>query len=189
MVMPQELEKLLIPIEGGEKTEELRGTFRPSPLIPIEESLRREETMLDHKAGELDQAFAVVKSYLDRGHTFTNFQTDLGARLVMAKLPPNKVNWIREIAERIHKRPLWQCFAGWFAFADENGMAQAPIFDSVWENRIEFNPDETTCMNCNKPFIPAHLGQSYCSNKCGGEVDKKRIAEKLAKQSHPQPIA
>ena len=103
---------VLEPVEGGEITGNLRGSFRPSAAIPVTDSSPPDLTKPEAEFSDLEQAFRLIEANLDKGHPFTNREIDVGARLIMTKISGEEKSWIREIADRIHKRPLWHCFAG-----------------------------------------------------------------------------
>ena len=175
-----------------ETEEKLRGKYQPSPVTPINESLQKEQELIGGEPGsDLKKAFSLIEAHLDRLHSFTNAERDIGARLIMSVLTPPEINWIKEIAQKIHKRPIWQCFAGWFRYCHENSMAQAPLFDSQWDTKVDFGPGASTCAldECRQSFIPKRYGQMYCSTKCGAVVDKRLIVERIAKQEQPSITA
>ena len=67
-------------------------------------------------------------------------------------------------------------------------MAYSPVFDSTWDTRTAIDPNMSTCKVCNAQFTPKVYGQAVCSSKCGAEVDKKQIAERIAKQQQPEVV-
>ena len=77
-----------------------------------------------------------------------------GARLIQTRHSPEEIAWQEEIAKSIQKRPLWQCYAGWFRYCHENGMAQSPLFDPAWSQMQEFDPLMATCSlpSCSQQF-------------------------------------
>lgn len=189
--MSDEFGPSLPPVEGAEFTEQLRGKFRSSMIATTEEAATSSPPPLAQPTqdfSELEKAFRTIESYVDKGHSFSNRETDIGARLVMLKLQPEERLWIKEIAERIHKRPLWHCFAGWFRYAHENSMANAPVFDSSWDTQTVIDANMVNCIVCKKPFIPPIYGCVICSNTCGAVLDKKKIEERVAMQRKPEVV-
>lgn len=185
--MPDEFGPSLPPVDGGELSEQLRGKFRPSMIAVTEETAKADSPgIITPDFSELEKAFRTIETHLDKGHPFSNRETDVGARLIMLKLQPEERLWIKEIAERIHKRPLWHCFAGWFRYAHENSMANAPVFDGSWDTQTAIDPNMSVCIVCSTPFPPKVYGQKVCTNKCGAVLDKRQIEERLAKQQPPQ---
>lgn len=187
--MADEFGPSLEPVEGGEFAEQVRGKFRPSMSMPVDEAIKTEEAKtVNPDFSELEKAMRVIEGYLDNNHSFSNREIDVGARLIMSKFSGEEKSWIREIAERIHKRPLWHCFAGWYRYAQENSMAQAPVFDSTWDTRTSIDPNLTVCIVCQRPFMPKVYSQVICSNVCGAVLDKQKIAERIAKQQQPEVV-
>ena len=185
--MPDDFGPSLEPVTGGEFTEQARGKFRPSMSMPSDEAIKADEAKVaSPDFSELEKAVRTIESYLDKGHPFSNREIDVGARLIMSKLSGEERTWIREIADRIHKRPLWHCFAGWFRYCQENGMANAPVFDSRWDTQSSDQAGAMNCIVCKNPFQPKIYGQAICSNRCGAELDKQKISERIAKQEKPQ---
>src|SRR3990167_8237940 len=188
--MADEFGPSLEPVAGGEFAEQMRGKFRPSISMPVDESIKVEEAKaVNPDFSELEKALRVIEGYLDKDHPFSNREIDVGARLIMTKLSGEEKSWIREIAERIHKRPLWHCFAGWFRFAQENSMAQAPVFDGSWDTRTSIDPNMTICIldECRKPFPPKVYGQKYCCKEHGAIADKRQIDKLLKNRPEGNP--
>ena len=168
---------------------EHRGEFRPSAAQPMESAVLAELAPgVKEDLPELQKAFKVIEAHLAQKYPFSNRQADIGAKLIMAKLRDEQVSKIREIASS-HKRPLWQCMAGWYIFAEENGMVYSPIFESNWKTDAEMEPDMVRCKNCGEGFVPQRFGQPVCGPICGVALDKKLIAERTAKQERPNLVA
>ena len=183
--MPDEFGPMLAPVDGGEITEKLRGTFLPSAAVPLEGETAPSLSKPEAEFSNLEKAFRLIEAHIDKGHSFTNREIDVGARLVMGKLSGEEKMWIKEIAERIHKRPLWHCLAGWLRWAQENGMANAPVFDSSWDTKTSVDPNMSTCIVCGTFFPPKVYGQIVCTGRCGAVLDQQKIRERLALQEPP----
>ena len=179
--MSDEFGPRLPPVEGGEWAGEQRGSFRPSAAAPIEGAVLAEpEPGIKEDLSELQKAFKVIEAHLAQKHPFSNRQVDIGAKLIFSKLRDEQVSKIKEVAASF-RRPLWQPIAGYYLFADENGMAYSPIFESNWNTDAETEPDMVRCKNCGEGFIPKRFGALVCGEPCGAALDKKMIAERIAK--------
>lgn len=175
----------LPPVEGGTWSSKQMGTFRPSGASPIEAAVLAEpEPGVKEDVSELQKAFKVIEAHLAQKHPFSNRQADIGVKLILSKLRDEQVSKIKEVAAS-HKRPLWQSMAGWYLFAEENGMLYSPIFESNWNTDAEMESDMVRCKNCGEGFIPLRFGQPVCSPSCGAALDKKLIAERIARQERP----
>ena len=183
--MSDEFGPSLPPVEGGEWSDKQRGQFRPSVSMPMEEAVLIEpEPGAKEDMPELQKAFNVIEAHLAKKHPFSNRQADIGARLIMSKLRDEQVSKIKEVAST-QRRPIWQCFGGWFNFADGNAMLYSPTFESNWNTEVETEADMVRCKNCDKGFVPPRFGVAVCSPGCGAALAKKLIAERLAKQDRP----
>lgn len=170
-------------VEGGPETGRLQGTFRQPANIPMERvaALEPMPGAKEEDISELQKALKVIEAHLAQKHPFSNRQVDIGVKLILSKLRDEQVSKIKEVAAS-HKRPLWHTVAGWYIFAEENGMAYSPIFESNWPTETETEADMVRCKNCNEGFIPARFGQVVCGSVCGVALDKKLIAERVAQQ-------
>lgn len=160
----------------------------PTANIPTPEvDLAKNPKTINDPPGQsqLDSALQMIGQHIERGHAFTNGQLDIGAKLLMTKLSREEYAWVLEIAQKIHRRPFWHLWVGWFKFCQENSMAQAPTFDSSWNTQVEADPNMSTCAECHRPFTPQHYGQVFCTNKCGAQADQRRVQERIAQQQQP----
>lgn len=87
-------------------------------------------------------------------------------------LPPEKFDLAKEICfDQLGIRP-WQLVAGHLRKVADQGLLQAPLLDSRWDRIIDTPQISgmTPCawQDCRTPFLPARLGQLYCSPECGG---------------------
>jgi len=171
-------------------TNKIRGTYQPSPNIPIEKNIEAEKELIgkQNELTELDSAFEIISRFLDRGHHFNTGHLNTGARLIQTRHSPEEIAWQEEIAKSIQKRPLWQCYAGWFRYCHENGMAQSPLFDPAWSQMQEFDPLMATCSlpSCSQQFRQERLGQRYCSKEHGAQADKEQIESIIASRPSPE---
>jgi hypothetical protein len=188
--MPEELE--LESVEGGEKTEAMKGTFRPSAYIPISPADLETDTRADTPEREIERAFKTIEEYTALGYRFTGRQKDIAVKTFLHYLSPTEVNWIMEISRQIVKRPLWQCFLGWFRWCHENNIASAPLIDVQWEtNSLKEDPVFINCAlpSCGEAFMPKRIGEIYHSPECGAKADKAKIDEIIAKRKGPPKVS
>ena len=170
--------------------QKLRGKFRPPAYIPTsEESLKKEQDMLIGEGDDLDAAMNTVKHYLGRGHKFKTAHKDIAAHIIQTDLAVEEVAWQNEISKTIFKRPLHQCYNGWYRLCNDNGLAQAPHFDVAWSQDTQFDPDTAICNYCQAQFTPDKYGQKFCSKQCGAKSDKKKMEALIASRGPSRPQA
>ena len=183
-------ELVLESVEGGEVTEAMKGTFKPSVYIPTNPADLEAQTAADTPERQIELAFKIIEDYTAKGYRFSSRQKDIAIKTFLNYLSPTEVSWVFEISRQIVRRPLWQCFLGWFRWAHENQMAQAPLIDPAWETAsVKEDPTLVACAlaSCQQPFIPKRLGEIYHSNECGAKADKAAIDAILAKRKgNPQ---
>lgn len=102
-------------------------------------------------------------------------------------LPPEKFDLAKEICfDQLGIRP-WQLVAGHLRKVADQGILQAPLLDSRWDRVASTQQISgmTPCawQECRQPFLPARLGQLYCSPECGGAA--ARAARPTLKHRDP----
>jgi len=169
--------------------QKLRGKFKPPAYIPTsEESLQKEQVLLEG-GDELDAAFTTIKNYLARGHKFKTAHKETAAYIIQTDLSTEQIAWQDEISKTMFKRPLHQCYNGWWQLCNDNGLAQAPHFDVAWSQKTEFDPTTSTCTFCDAQFTPEKYGQKFCSKHCGAKSDKKKLEAMIAARPGERPQA
>lgn len=96
----------------------------------------------------------------------TDSHLDALAEILILKFEPQAQSWIKEIAQYVLNRPLWQVLLGQFIRNHENGMAQSPIFDPGWDVNYAGQIENAKCEGCGQEFKPQRYGQRFCSNAC-----------------------
>jgi len=147
--------------EVGSKT--AGGTDTPNHVTEEEKGTRL-----------LDRAFAVIREHIDRGHTFTYSQMDIGIEMSLPVLPKPEQALFKEIA-RTHSVPLWQANWAQFRRSHEQGMAFNLFLDPGWRSGDLYGLSPEVCEECGKTFTPERFKSKLCSNKCGAEVERKRL--------------
>ena len=161
--------------------EEKKNSHKEGPAGHTESTpVNPEET----KAKLLARAFAVIREHIDRGHTFTYDQMNIGIEVSLPVLPKPEQELFKEIA-RTNSVPLWQANWAQFRRSHEQGMAFTLFLDPGWRSGELYGLSPEICEECGKTFTPERFKSKLCSNKCGAEVERKRlglptIAEQLS---------
>ena len=122
----------------------------------------------------LDRAFAVIREHIDRGHTFTYSQMDIGIEVSLPVLPKPEQELFKEIA-RTNNVSLWQVSWAQFRRSHEQGMAFTLFLDPGWKSGDLYGLAPAVCEECKKTFNPDRFGARYCSSKCGAEEERRRL--------------
>jgi len=124
----------------------------------------------------LDDAFAVIREHLDKGHDFTNDQKDLGIKLSLNAIPDSERQWFIEIGD-MNGIPTWQVLWGQWRRANDQGTAAAPLCDPDWVPVMKKGLTEKPCDECGTMFLPTDPAQRFHSNRCGAEAERRARAE------------
>jgi len=86
----------------------------------------------------------------------------------LVELLPSEAQTLIEIIQSDRHVELWQICAGVLLEAYQNYNLTAFQFDPDWSDAV-LTKTFSKCMlkSCGKRFKPTHLGQRFCSNKCG----------------------
>jgi len=131
-------------------------------------------TAAETDARLLARAFAVIREHIDRGHAFTYSQMDIGIEISLPVLPKPEQALFKEIA-RTHNVPLWQANWAQFRRSHEQGMAFTLFLDPGWRSGDLYGLSPEICEECGKTFTPERFKSKLCSNKCGAEVERRRL--------------
>ncbi len=169
----------------------MKGKYKPSGYMPTpEEALVKEKEAMSPGGDPLDEHFAAINLALERGHKFKSAHKEISAKILQTDLSLEDKGWQGEISSSIHKRPLYQCYNGWWRLCNDNALAQAPHFDVAWSQDTEFDPSMANCDECAQQFRQVKFGQKFCSSGCGAKADKRKLDAMIAArpQENPQAI-
>jgi len=155
----------------NKENEERLPDWRANPPenIPMPtEDLNQKDTRL------LDRAFAVIREHIDRGHAFTYDQMDTGIEISLPVLPKPDQELFKELA-KTNNVPLWQANWAQFRRSHEQGMAFTLFLDPGWRSGDIYGLSPEICEECGKTFTPERFKSKLCSNKCGAEVERRRL--------------
>jgi len=107
---------------------------------------------------------------------------EAGAEMLVDQLPDHIGELVHELAKE-YVLPLWHIVCGVLLEVHSQGHLSAFQLDPAWRDGLRQR--EYKCKHCGETFKPIHIGQPYCSNKCGSEV----AAGIAAKESEAQEMA
>ncbi len=166
----------------------MKGKYKPSGYMPTsEESLQKEKEVLTPGGDPLDEHFAAINAALERGHKFKSGHKEISAKILQTDLSVEEKGWQGEISQSIHKRPLYQCYNGWWRLCNDNALAQAPHFDVAWSQAMEFDPMMANCDECATQFTQKKFGEKFCGQRCGAKADKKKLDAMIAARPRDNP--
>ncbi len=151
--------------------EEKKSSEKEGPIGHTEATPANSE---ETKAKLLARAFAVIREHIDRGHTFTYSQMDIGIEISLPVLPKPEQELFKEIA-RTNNVALWQANWAQFRRSHEQGMAFTLFLDPGWRSGDLYGLSPEICEECGKTFTPERFKSKLCSNKCGAEVERKKL--------------
>ena len=123
---------------------------------------------------EVEVFFGGIRAEIARGRRFTFNQMDTGVELFLPALPKSDRDIFRESAHHNHV-PLWQANLAHFRRSHEQGMAFNLFLDPGWRSGDLYGLSPEVCEECGKTFTPERFKSKLCSNKCGAEVERRRL--------------
>ena len=90
------------------------------------------------------------------------------AKKLLEKMQAKDVMLVKDMAYLQLKLPLWQFIIGHLMNAIYSGTIASPQLDPSWQDSTVVEK-VAICKECKQEFIPKHMDQPYCSNKCGAK--------------------
>ncbi|MFA5132951.1 MAG: hypothetical protein WC444_06520 [Candidatus Paceibacterota bacterium] len=122
----------------------------------------------------------VTKKKLDEV-TLNKYTEDL-----LLCLPEHASELMHQIADDYHL-PIWQIFCGIVLEVHMQGNLSNFYLEPAWAEGLK--QYEYVCKHCDKKFTPVHLGQVFCSNKCGEEHTNPKVTKNDTTTKPSAPIA
>ncbi|MFA5166727.1 MAG: hypothetical protein WC449_05580 [Candidatus Paceibacterota bacterium] len=95
-------------------------------------------------------------------------QLNSAAKVIMSQMPEGFEGVVGELALGTYGVHPWQILAGILMNAfQNNGMAHCE-FRPEWDMPVALPRSSAVCPQCKQTFSPKHLGQKFCTSKCGG---------------------
>ena len=130
------------------------------------DKLTSSQPMTTEEATEASTTLQPSFFHIPKEPSPTNISPEEAANVILTYLPPNLKLLAEEVADVVLKIPRWHLVAGLVLAMAESGQMTIPSIDPGWA-RDSFRATEYTCEQCKGTFSPDHMGQRFCSSKCG----------------------
>lgn len=111
---------------------------------------------------------------------YTDTSLNTGSKALLDQLPDGAGQLVEAMAKE-RGVPLWHTVAGILLEAHTEGRLSAITIDPAW--KVGFKKKLSVCQYCHRRFVPKHVNQPFCSDRCGQIVEyEKRLADA------PKPI-
>lgn len=105
-----------------------------------------------------------------------------GSRNLLSQLPDGVGSLVEGMA-RDRSIPLWHYVAGILLEVHTEGRLAAVTIDPSW--KVGFKKKLSICEQCHRRFVPKHVNQPYCSDRCGQIIEYEKKLKAAPKPVKP----